>query len=213
MAATGSKADTSECERETLVRRSAIAPKALVAAPDSGRKGNKQLDRNSLTDLIAEGRLLTHASPHVFYHCDLPSLAFPFGIAAGDVHTLEIRSYMCFEALPATTGLLLFGCPIACWLTERAKSDEFCIENLCYTPRLVHERFHEYGLETRPVPIDVWSPSSPAQNHCSVTSLIVQDYFGGQILATQTSGGKHFYNLIDGRKWDLTVSQFSEPVP
>ncbi len=145
MAATGSKADTSECERETLVRRSAIAPKALVAAPDSGRKGNKQLDRNSLTDLIAEGRLLTHASPHVFYHCDLPSLAFPFGIAAGDVHTLEIRSYMCFEALPATTGLLLFGCPIACWLTERAKSDEFCIENLCYTPRLVQSDFTSMG--------------------------------------------------------------------
>jgi len=62
-------------------------------------------------------------------------------------------------------------------------------------------------------PIDAWSPSNAAQNHCSVTSLIVQDYFGGQILATQTSGGKHFYNLIDGRKWDLTVSQFSEPVP
>lgn len=62
-------------------------------------------------------------------------------------------------------------------------------------------------------PTDAWSPSNPAQNHCSVTSLLVHDYFGGQILTTRTAGGKHFYNLVDGKKWDLTVSQFAEPVP
>lgn len=62
-------------------------------------------------------------------------------------------------------------------------------------------------------PTNAWSPSNPAQNHCSITSLIVQDYFGGEILSTRTSGGTHFYNLIDGKKWDLTVSQFAEPVP
>jgi hypothetical protein len=50
-------------------------------------------------------------------------------------------------------------------------------------------------------------------NHCSVTALVVHDYFGGEILNTQTSGGTHFYNLIDGKKWDLTVSQFAEPIP
>lgn len=62
-------------------------------------------------------------------------------------------------------------------------------------------------------PTDVWSQSNPAQNHCSVTSLVVQDYFGGEILTTKTSGGTHFYNLIDGKKWDLTARQFAEPVP
>jgi len=62
-------------------------------------------------------------------------------------------------------------------------------------------------------PTNAWSPSNPAQNHCSVTALVVQDYFGGEILITRTSGGTHFYNLIDGKKWDLTVSQFTEPVP
>ena len=62
-------------------------------------------------------------------------------------------------------------------------------------------------------PTGVWSPSNPAQNHCSITSLIVQDHFGGEILCTKTSGGTHFYNLVDGVKWDLTVSQFAEPVP
>ncbi|MHA6848203.1 YunG family protein [Ralstonia syzygii] len=62
-------------------------------------------------------------------------------------------------------------------------------------------------------PTDVWSPSNPAQNHCSITSLVVQDHFGGDILTTKTPGGTHFYNLIDGKKWDLTASQFVEPVP
>ncbi|WP_317202528.1 hypothetical protein [Janthinobacterium sp.] len=62
-------------------------------------------------------------------------------------------------------------------------------------------------------PTDAWSEANPAQNHCSITSLVVQDYFGGEILTTKTSGGTHFYNLIDGRKWDLTARQFAEPVP
>lgn len=62
-------------------------------------------------------------------------------------------------------------------------------------------------------PTNAWAQSNPAQNHCSVTSLIVQDYFGGEILTTKTVGGTHFYNAIEGKRWDLTVSQFSEPVP
>ncbi|MGF6854497.1 YunG family protein [Paraburkholderia sp. CI3] len=62
-------------------------------------------------------------------------------------------------------------------------------------------------------PTHAWSSTNPAQNHCSVTSLIMQDYFGGEILTTRTSGGTHFYNLIDGSRWDLTVSQFAEPIP
>lgn len=62
-------------------------------------------------------------------------------------------------------------------------------------------------------PTGAWSHTNPAQNHCSVTSLVVQDCFGGEILSTKTSGGTHFYNSIDGVKWDLTVSQFSEPIP
>ncbi|HSV50503.1 MAG TPA: hypothetical protein VLJ57_00195 [Burkholderiaceae bacterium] len=62
-------------------------------------------------------------------------------------------------------------------------------------------------------PTGAWSPSNPAQNHCSITSLVVQDHFGGEILSTKTSGGTHFYNLVDGAKWDLTASQFAEPVP
>ncbi|MBN3723651.1 YunG family protein [Burkholderia sp. Ac-20379] len=62
-------------------------------------------------------------------------------------------------------------------------------------------------------PAHAWSASTPALNHCSVTALVVQDCFGGEILSTRTSGGTHFYNTIDGRRWDLTVSQFAEPIP
>ena len=62
-------------------------------------------------------------------------------------------------------------------------------------------------------PTGAWSPANRAQNHCSVTALIVQDYFGGEILSTRTVGGTHFYNTVGGVKWDLTSSQFSEPIP
>jgi hypothetical protein len=62
-------------------------------------------------------------------------------------------------------------------------------------------------------PTGAWSPENRAHNHCSLTALLVQDYFGGQILSTKTSGGTHFYNSVDGVKWDLTSSQFSEPIP
>lgn len=62
-------------------------------------------------------------------------------------------------------------------------------------------------------PPESWTPDNPARNHCSVTALIVQDHLGGDILFTKTTGGTHFYNRIDGRDWDLTVSQFAEPIP
>lgn len=62
-------------------------------------------------------------------------------------------------------------------------------------------------------PPDGWVATVPARNHCSVTALVVQDHFGGSLLRTKTSGGTHFYNLIDGRKWDLTLGQFAEPIP
>ena len=62
-----------------------------------------------------------------------------------------------------------------------------------------------------------WLPSAkywpsytdPASGQCGVTALVVQDYFGGNILySTQKS---HFANeLPDGRVIDFTRSQFPE---
>lgn len=38
------------------------------------------------------------------------------------------------------------------------------------------------------------------------------DLFGGEILKTKTPDGWHFYNRIDGQRFDFTESQFSEPI-
>lgn len=57
-----------------------------------------------------------------------------------------------------------------------------------------------------------WTPENPAKGQCSVTSLVVQDLFGGEILKTQVPGGTHFYNSIGGARLDLTISQFDHSV-
>jgi hypothetical protein len=35
---------------------------------------------------------------------------------------------------------------------------------------------------------------------------------GGELLKTRVADAWHFYNRIDGRRWDLTVSQFATPI-
>lgn len=65
-----------------------------------------------------------------------------------------------------------------------------------------------------------WSPASsskysiesPARGQCSVTALVVQDIFGGEILKTRTDAGTHFYNRIGRERCDLTLSQFDQPI-
>jgi len=57
-----------------------------------------------------------------------------------------------------------------------------------------------------------WLASNPARGQCSVTAIVTQDLLGGDILKTQVDGEWHFYNLIDGRRWDLTMSQFEAPI-
>jgi hypothetical protein len=57
-----------------------------------------------------------------------------------------------------------------------------------------------------------WLASNPARGQCSVTAIVAQDLLGGDILKTEIGGQWHFYNLINGRRWDLTVSQFDTPI-
>jgi hypothetical protein len=57
-----------------------------------------------------------------------------------------------------------------------------------------------------------WSAANPAKGQCSVTSLVAQDIFGGDIVTTKTQGGTHFYNVIDGRRYDFTIGQFDEQI-
>jgi len=58
-----------------------------------------------------------------------------------------------------------------------------------------------------------WLPENQARGQCNVTSLVVQDLFGGEILKTEAPGGWHFYNRVGGKRYDLTVSQFAAPIP
>lgn len=58
-----------------------------------------------------------------------------------------------------------------------------------------------------------WRLDNPARGQCNVTSLVVQDIFGGEILRTATGEAWHFYNRIGDRRWDLTISQFDLPIP
>ncbi|MFZ1979544.1 MAG: hypothetical protein WAV76_16445 [Bacteroidota bacterium] len=58
-----------------------------------------------------------------------------------------------------------------------------------------------------------WTPSNPASGQCGVTALVINDFFGGEILKTRLENGKwHFYNRISGSRFDFTASQFSKPV-
>lgn len=53
-----------------------------------------------------------------------------------------------------------------------------------------------------------WTSTNPAKGQCGVTSLVVNELFGGDILKTQTPEGWHFYNRIEGQRYDLTETQF-----
>ena len=57
-----------------------------------------------------------------------------------------------------------------------------------------------------------WTPENPARGQCSVTALVVQDILGGDILRTRTSGGTHFYNMVNGVRRDFTIGQFDRPI-
>lgn len=78
----------------------------------------------------------------------------------------------------------------------------------------------EHSSEAATILKKVWSiqssslytPANPAKGQCGVTSLVIQDYLGGEILKTKLPGGWHFYNLISGERHDFTSSQFSETI-
>jgi hypothetical protein len=57
-----------------------------------------------------------------------------------------------------------------------------------------------------------WKTDNPAAGQCGVTALVVNDEFGGSILKTDVNGAWHFYNMIDGKRLDFTVSQFTSPI-
>ena len=60
-----------------------------------------------------------------------------------------------------------------------------------------------------------WSRDNPANGQCTATSLVVKDYFGGDIIfcfAITPNGGRepHFFNRLKDGDVDLTRRQFPD---
>ena len=58
-----------------------------------------------------------------------------------------------------------------------------------------------------------WSKFNPSLGQCAITSLVVNDFCGGQIMRCMVNGISHYYNLINGHTIDLTVLQFEGIIP
>lgn len=56
----------------------------------------------------------------------------------------------------------------------------------------------------------IWNQECPSLNQCAVTALVVQDYFGGELLrCLMTNGDSHYWNRLGtGNEIDLTTDQF-----
>jgi len=57
-----------------------------------------------------------------------------------------------------------------------------------------------------------WSADNPAAGQCNVTALLIRELFCGELLKTPLSAGDHFYNRIEGQRYDFTASQFDQPI-
>lgn len=59
---------------------------------------------------------------------------------------------------------------------------------------------------------DNWNENNKYFGMCAITSLIVNDYFGGEICKIYVDKISHYFNLIDNEIIDLTVKQFENKV-
>lgn len=71
-----------------------------------------------------------------------------------------------------------------------------------------------WSKETSYCPAE-WNELNPSFGQCAITALIVNDYFGGDIVWSEAllpNGQKiyHFSNMVKGKEVDLTCSQFPE---
>ncbi|MGG2066069.1 hypothetical protein AB1279_15055 [Bacillus sp. S14(2024)] len=68
--------------------------------------------------------------------------------------------------------------------------------------------FQSWSIETS----SKWTSDNPAKGQCGVTALVIHDLFEGEIMKTKVSEGWHFYNIINGKRYDFTASQFLEEI-
>lgn len=59
---------------------------------------------------------------------------------------------------------------------------------------------------------DDWDESNKCFGMCAITSLIINDYFGGDICKIHVDGVGHYFNFIDNKIIDLTSSQFNHAI-
>lgn len=60
---------------------------------------------------------------------------------------------------------------------------------------------------------DEWSPENKTLGQCSITAFLVQDIFAGEVRGILRPGGNyHCYNVIGGKRFDLTSEQFGDEV-
>ncbi len=57
-----------------------------------------------------------------------------------------------------------------------------------------------------------WSDENKCVGMCAITSLIINDYFGGDICKIYVDGISHYFNLIENKIVDLTSSQFNHEI-
>ena len=54
-----------------------------------------------------------------------------------------------------------------------------------------------------------WNENNRCFGMCAITSLIINDYFGGDICKIYVDGISHYFNLIENNIVDLTKNQFN----
>lgn len=59
---------------------------------------------------------------------------------------------------------------------------------------------------------DDWKNDNPTLGHCAIVSLIVNDYFDGEIYKIKVDGISHYFNLIDSNIVDFTSNQFNKEI-
>ena len=57
-----------------------------------------------------------------------------------------------------------------------------------------------------------WNKKNKCFGMCAITSLIVQDYFGGEICKIYVDGISHYFNLLEDKIVDLTSIQFKNDI-
>lgn len=59
---------------------------------------------------------------------------------------------------------------------------------------------------------DIWNEDNKCLGMCAIASLIINDYFGGDICKIHVDGISHYFNLVENEIIDLTSSQFSHKI-